>query len=234
MHRLLKREAYMYRKELYELKIHIVQKGDTLWDIAQQYKVDFEQLKSLNVQISSPDMIMPGMKIKIPTEQKKVTHQDTKKHHKQKSSHKKTKAKHKPFEQSLMPHALPTLEDDSTKSPLSKKGTYLSPSEKMAEQTKPSDQQVKKMDEKYDQKKPIIQHGEKTSPPFIQQPTQQPIQQPIPYPMPPPMPCCQHQPYYYWPMQQMPYYTYGNAHYVHHPSMQQHYHYGQHMGQPKR
>ncbi|MFC2948472.1 SafA/ExsA family spore coat assembly protein [Virgibacillus sediminis] len=54
------------------MKIHIVQKGDTLWEIAQQYGVDFEQLKDMNSQLSSPDMIMPGMKIKIPGTSKAV------------------------------------------------------------------------------------------------------------------------------------------------------------------
>ncbi|WP_027407943.1 SafA/ExsA family spore coat assembly protein [Anoxybacteroides tepidamans] len=49
------------------MKIHIVQKGDTLWKIAQKYGVDFEQLKKINGQLSNPDDIMPGMKIKIPT-----------------------------------------------------------------------------------------------------------------------------------------------------------------------
>jgi morphogenetic protein associated with SpoVID len=49
------------------LKIHIVQKGDTLWKIAKKYGVDFEELKKMNSQLSNPDMIMPGMKIKVPT-----------------------------------------------------------------------------------------------------------------------------------------------------------------------
>ncbi|WP_100333355.1 SafA/ExsA family spore coat assembly protein [Bacillus alkalisoli] len=49
------------------MKIHIVQKGDTLWKIAQKYNVNFEALKSANSQLSNPDMIMPGMKIKVPT-----------------------------------------------------------------------------------------------------------------------------------------------------------------------
>lgn len=49
------------------MKIHIVQKGDTLWKIAQKYGVDFQELKKLNSQLSNPDLIMPGMKIKIPT-----------------------------------------------------------------------------------------------------------------------------------------------------------------------
>jgi morphogenetic protein associated with SpoVID len=54
------------------LKIHIVQKGDTLWDISQKYGVDFEEVKGLNSHLSSPDMIMPGMKIKIPSSSKTV------------------------------------------------------------------------------------------------------------------------------------------------------------------
>ncbi|WP_243290681.1 SafA/ExsA family spore coat assembly protein [Bacillus sp. FJAT-47783] len=49
------------------MKIHIVQKGDTLWKIAQKYGVDFEELKQMNTQLSNPDLIMPGMKIKVPT-----------------------------------------------------------------------------------------------------------------------------------------------------------------------
>src|SRR5699024_8763328 len=46
--------------------------GDTLWEIAKKYGVDFEQLKQINSQLSSPDMIMPGMKIKIPSTAKSV------------------------------------------------------------------------------------------------------------------------------------------------------------------
>lgn len=54
------------------MKIHIVQKGDTLWELSKQYGVDFEELKQANSQLSSPDMIMPGMKIKIPSTSKTV------------------------------------------------------------------------------------------------------------------------------------------------------------------
>jgi morphogenetic protein associated with SpoVID len=49
------------------VKIHIVQKGDTLRKIAQKYGVDFEELKKMNAHLSNPDMIMPGMKIKVPS-----------------------------------------------------------------------------------------------------------------------------------------------------------------------
>ncbi|MFO6496485.1 MULTISPECIES: SafA/ExsA family spore coat assembly protein [Bacillus] len=49
------------------MKIHIVQKGDTLEKIAERYEVDFQELKKLNSQLSNPDLIMPGMKIKVPS-----------------------------------------------------------------------------------------------------------------------------------------------------------------------
>ncbi|MBS4199797.1 SafA/ExsA family spore coat assembly protein [Bacillus sp. FJAT-49732] len=48
------------------MKIHIAQKGETLWKIAKKYGVNFEELKKMNAQLSNPDMIMPGMKIKVP------------------------------------------------------------------------------------------------------------------------------------------------------------------------
>lgn len=49
------------------MKIHVVQKGDTLWTIAEQYGADFEELKMVNTHVTNPDLIMPGMKIKIPS-----------------------------------------------------------------------------------------------------------------------------------------------------------------------
>nr|WP_277988127.1 SafA/ExsA family spore coat assembly protein [Halobacillus kuroshimensis] len=60
------------RKGVAIVRIHIVQKGDTLWNIAKKYGVDFEELKSVNTQLSNPDMIMPGMKIKVPQGTKPV------------------------------------------------------------------------------------------------------------------------------------------------------------------
>ncbi|WP_173916020.1 SafA/ExsA family spore coat assembly protein [Halobacillus sp. Marseille-Q1614] len=54
------------------MRIHIVQKGDTLWKISKKYGVDFEELKAVNSQLSNPDMIMPGMKIKVPQGKKQV------------------------------------------------------------------------------------------------------------------------------------------------------------------
>lgn len=54
------------------MKIHIVQKGESLWEIAKLYGVDFEKIQEVNPQLSSADMIMPGMKIMIPQESKTI------------------------------------------------------------------------------------------------------------------------------------------------------------------
>jgi morphogenetic protein associated with SpoVID len=49
------------------VKIHIVQKGDTLWNLAQKYGVDFEEMKQMNTHLADPDVLMPGMKVKVPS-----------------------------------------------------------------------------------------------------------------------------------------------------------------------
>lgn len=48
------------------VRTHIVQKGDTLWKIAKQYGIDFEELKRLNSHLANPDYIVPGMEIILP------------------------------------------------------------------------------------------------------------------------------------------------------------------------
>jgi morphogenetic protein associated with SpoVID len=53
-------------KEELDLKIHIVKKGDTLYDLAHKYKVDLDKLIAMNPQLENPDNLDLGMKIKIP------------------------------------------------------------------------------------------------------------------------------------------------------------------------
>lgn len=48
------------------MRIHIVQKGDTLWKIARQHGISFEDLKRLNAHLANPDYIVPGMEIVLP------------------------------------------------------------------------------------------------------------------------------------------------------------------------
>ena len=40
---------------------------DTLWKIARQYGIPFEELKRVNAHLANPDYIVPGMKIFLPT-----------------------------------------------------------------------------------------------------------------------------------------------------------------------
>ena len=48
------------------MKIHVVQKGDTMWKIAQNYGVDIDAIIRMNSHVQNPDILIPGMKIKIP------------------------------------------------------------------------------------------------------------------------------------------------------------------------
>ncbi|MDL4841646.1 SafA/ExsA family spore coat assembly protein [Aquibacillus rhizosphaerae] len=121
------------------MKIHVVQKGETLWKIAQKYGVDFEEVKQMNTQLSNPDMIMPGMKIKIPTNSKQVKKEqpldkemkkypaphmksETTKPKKQEQSKKKTEAKH-PFKDTS-DKAMPVIKEDDYKKPKKDKQSY--------------------------------------------------------------------------------------------------------------
>lgn len=79
------------------MKIHIVQKGETIWDIAEKYGVDFESVKDVNPQLSSPDMIMPGMKIKIPSNTKFVKHKEQPKKEMQKQPSQEKMSQPKPI-----------------------------------------------------------------------------------------------------------------------------------------
>lgn len=54
------------------MKIHIVQNGDTLYLLAKSYKVELANLIESNPQLANPDILMPGMKITIPTNKKQI------------------------------------------------------------------------------------------------------------------------------------------------------------------
>lgn len=54
------------------LHVHVVQKGDTLWKIAKQYGVSFDEVKRLNAHLANPDYIVPGMKIFVPEKKAKT------------------------------------------------------------------------------------------------------------------------------------------------------------------
>ena len=45
---------------------YTVKSGDTLWGIAKQHHVSFQELKRANPQIKHPNQILPGDKVVIP------------------------------------------------------------------------------------------------------------------------------------------------------------------------
>ncbi|MED4129599.1 LysM peptidoglycan-binding domain-containing protein, partial [Shouchella miscanthi] len=49
------------------MRIHIVQKGDTVGKLADKYDLSVKQIKQANSTITNPDVLMPGMKVKIPS-----------------------------------------------------------------------------------------------------------------------------------------------------------------------
>lgn len=60
------------------MKIHMVKQGDTLYLIAKKYNVPLEEIIKGNPEISNPDEIAVGMKVKIPSQPKsavEVMHQ---------------------------------------------------------------------------------------------------------------------------------------------------------------
>ncbi|WP_281975926.1 SafA/ExsA family spore coat assembly protein [Halobacillus litoralis] len=97
------------------MRIHIVQKGDTLWKIAEKYGVDFEELKSVNTQLSNPDMIMPGMKIKVPQGKKQVKKEAPK----QTAKTPKKEMPSAPPYKDTSPKPIPSIKEDEKK-PVSK------------------------------------------------------------------------------------------------------------------
>lgn len=47
--------------------VHTVQKGDTMWKIAQQYQAGITEIINLNSHITNPHFIYPGQRITIPS-----------------------------------------------------------------------------------------------------------------------------------------------------------------------
>ncbi|WP_373892924.1 SafA/ExsA family spore coat assembly protein [Virgibacillus natechei] len=140
------------------MKIHIVQKGDTLWEISKSYGVDFEQVKELNSQLSSPDMIMPGMKITIPSSSKMVKKEDMS----VKETYKEEQVPYK----DISPKPMPVIKEDDKEKPKTVKPQMpVEPLPKMPIQKEkqmpiesPSETPIKK-----DKTKPMLEQDHYTS-----------------------------------------------------------------------
>lgn len=89
------------------MRVHIVQKGDTLWKIAKQYAIGFDELKRLNAHLANPDYIVPGMEIYLPAMQKE-----------------KEMAKEKPVQQ---PVPMPVEQTEPMRQPMWQGDVYFQP-----------------------------------------------------------------------------------------------------------
>ncbi|MDC3412450.1 LysM peptidoglycan-binding domain-containing protein [Aquibacillus sp. 3ASR75-11] len=110
------------------MKIHVAQKGETLQEIAQRHDVVFDELKEMNTHLSNPDMIMPGMKIRIPSSSKQVRKESATAPMK-----KKEEPKEVPMPKEIIqyptehpykdtsPKAMPVMKEDDTVKPLNNK-----------------------------------------------------------------------------------------------------------------
>jgi morphogenetic protein associated with SpoVID len=167
------------------LKIHVVQKGDTLWELSKKYGVDFEELKKINSHLASPDMIMPGMKIRIPTTAKAV----------KKEGVVKEQVEH-PF-MNISPKPLPVIKEDQVKKEVQVKPEMPLPQmPQIPQMTMPPIIQSPTLETtelntymtfniEESSEESSKEHKEK---PVKEIPVQQPIQQPMFQPMPCPMP----------------------------------------------
>lgn len=59
------------------MKIHIVQKADTLQSVIAMYQISKEEIKKENPHISDIQQLIPGMKLKIPSDFVQVTTKQT-------------------------------------------------------------------------------------------------------------------------------------------------------------
>ncbi|MEN1969275.1 SafA/ExsA family spore coat assembly protein [Lentibacillus sp. N15] len=190
------------------MKIHVVQKGDTLWELAKKYGVDFEEVKQLNPQLSSPDMIMPGMKIKIPGSNKAVQKEGMKETQKPAAMH--------PYKEMPQPKPVPVIKED-VKEKQKPVQPHMPMQPQMPKPQPPVAPQMPAPQQSVQQMQPIIQmpimeqelknytsvtipempHYEKPKeqPKKHEMPKHQPMHQPMPQPMPQPvamMPMCCH------------------------------------------
>lgn len=176
------------------MKIHIVQKGDTLWKIAQKYGVNFEELKKMNAHLSDPNYIMPGMKIKVPTPAASVkpVKKETQNVQQQTVSfdvdihvNKKEQQLQQPVNIQPIAKEIPIMNEPAKKEEPKQDMPLLPP--------KPPNIMPNMMEPDEDVQMPPfpdIPPIPPTQAPIMEEQPQQPVQpQPVPMPLPMPMPC---------------------------------------------
>jgi len=146
------------------LHVHVVQRGDTLWKIAKQYGVSFDEVKRLNAHLANPDYVVPGMKIFVPEQSAKV--QGTMEH----PYNNDRPVKNNKEEYTIQPAPKPTqAAPQNVPPPLPVPQSVPKPTMQPAPAPTPAPAPI-------------------PTPKPVQQPVQQPKPQPAPQPMPMPQP----------------------------------------------
>ena len=162
------------------LHVHVVQKGDTLWKIAKQYGVSFDEVKRLNAHLANPDYVVPGMKIFVP--KKPANGQATEHPYTNDRPVKKNKEEYT-IEPAPKPTSQPVPQSIPKPMPLPQ------PVPKPTMQPKP---QPSPIPQAQPQPQPTMQPPPQPLPQPIPQPMPQPTMQPMPQPMPISIPINQH------------------------------------------
>ena len=102
------------------MRIHIVQRGDTLWKISRNYGVSFDELKRLNAHLANPEYIVPGMKIFIPDDKKmeSMNHPYSDNHRPVKKEMMKEEVKVQPSMQKQQYHPAPPVKQYQPMAPM--------------------------------------------------------------------------------------------------------------------
>ncbi|TSI03237.1 LysM peptidoglycan-binding domain-containing protein [Lysinibacillus sp. BW-2-10] len=174
------------------MRIHIVQKGETLWRIAKQYGIGLDELKALNAHLANPDYIVPGMEIILPDTAMPTKSTMTKEQLTAPMSSKEmqTMPKEKLTEEMPMPMPMPTKEQMTA--PIKEEMTAPMPMPIKEEMTKPIKEE---MTAPMPMPQPMPQfdmtpqfHLDFAPQMHFQQPQPQMQPQPMPMPMPQPQP----------------------------------------------
>lgn len=179
-----------------------MQKGDTLWELAKSHGVDYEELMAANAHFSSPDMVMPGMKIRIPTSAKAVRKEAAIKKEAPIMVEKEQKVE-QPYKD-ISPKPLPVIKEDDKKPIMQVKPEMPLPQmpqmPQLPQMTLPQITQAPSLDQEFTtnmminiHETNIMEESSDESSHHKEKPTmQQPVQQPM-----------QHQPMFHQPMFQM-------------------------------
>ncbi|WP_176222189.1 LysM peptidoglycan-binding domain-containing protein [Tuberibacillus sp. Marseille-P3662] len=135
------------------MKIYVVQKGDTMYEIAQKHGIALETVKKANPQIKNPDNLQPGMKLKIPSTSKAVKKEKPKKEQPKKEQPKKEQPKKEQPKKEQPKKEQPKKEQPKKEQPKKEQPKKEQPKKEQPKKEQPKKEQPKKEQPKKEQPK---------------------------------------------------------------------------------